>query len=153
MFSVFLKKTIAVYFNAVFWGGAILFFLGFVPFHVQEAIPTAKAQATEQLITNFGGPIVYELPCESPPGLWVIIGPPSPGSFILTTPGSFIYDYGTFIETNYVLGEATAKVDVPCIWYLPYPVEMGEGEPIIQIGTGLIYDVNKRKLIASAPWF
>lgn len=112
--------------------------LGLVPYHPTSWANNAHAQIQEQVITNFGGEILYELPCESPPGLWIIVGPPSPGSFILLTPGSIIYDYGIFLETNYVIGQATAKADVSCIWYLPYPVEMGSGEPIIQIGTGLL---------------
>lgn len=83
----------------------------------------------------FGGPIIFMLPCEEPPGFWIIVGPPVPKSLILH-PGSLIYAYGAVVYGEYLLGDAL-KEEMECAWYVPYRIVVGEGLPIIKTGTSL----------------
>lgn len=115
----------------------ILFSFSFVGFVPRQFVSSARAQE-QAVVQDFGGPIVFEMVCHVPPGLWIITGPPRPASIMVLTPGSIIHTYYTFFYGNYILGRAAATGQVPCQIYVGVSlVEVGEGAPVIMVGTGI----------------
>ena len=78
----------------------------------------------------FGGRILSVTPCNN--GIWIIVGPPRPGSFIIT-PATLTFPFRSFRPLAFVLGKALIA---PIPWALGNVV-IGTGFPVIMIGTSL----------------
>ena len=89
-----------------------------------------RAEA-QSVFLPFGGPIATVVPCNT--GLWITIGPPNPGSFMIM-PKTLIYLYRVFLPDVLTLG-LYDPVPVPCVVGVLPPV--GIGFDTIMIGTSV----------------
>jgi len=113
IFSIFIVEAVivATLWGAPFWGAA-------PPAFAQLGIP-------------FGGPTIIPIPCTDAV-LWLIVGPPSPGSYMVT-PATVIYLYGLFHPLSNNLG---FYEPVPIICF-EGPIPIGEGFYVFEVGTSL----------------
>ena len=95
----------------------------------------AEASLATGGLVPFGGRILTSTPCRE--GQWITVGPPRPGSFILTA-GSILYAwYQIYRPGPWVKGIAR-PITVPCT--VPCPAgecPIGTGLQIDKVGTSL----------------
>lgn len=89
---------------------------------------------------HFGGPItLYNPICETPPGVWLMVGPPRPMSLFYM--GGMFYSHGPPSHPGqWLLGMAAGWV--PCIIWVPCgfamcPIVIGGGSLIIYSGSSI----------------
>jgi hypothetical protein len=88
-----------------------------------------RSQA-QSVLPPFGGAIITVVPCNT--GLWITIGPPTPGSFMIM-PGTILYLYDAFHPIAETLG-LYDPVTVPCVVGV---VPVGGGFHVVMVGTSL----------------
>ena len=88
-----------------------------------------RAEA-QSVFPPFGGAILTVKPCNT--GLWITIGPPNPGSFMIM-PGTILYLYDAFHPVAETLG-LYDPVTVPCVVGV---VPIGGGFHVVMVGTSL----------------
>lgn len=85
----------------------------------------------------FGGKITFVRLCNAPPAVLITVGPPIPGDYMVLTPGTFIFRYGSFRVGAKVLGLMTPFPVTCFVGGFPAMVPIGAGSPVIMVGTSL----------------
>lgn len=93
-------------------------------------------QITHALFYNFGGRVMFTLPCLTPPGVWYVVVGIKGGAFVNYPPASLKYWFFPPFPGTKVLGKALLT-PVPCmITPPPFPVFVF-GLPVLFNGVAL----------------
>lgn len=117
------KQFIAVIFALLVLAG-----LFFIPYS------ESQAQVSSGILPKpFGGKIITKVDCDCSGFTWIVVGPPVPGSFIIT-PATRIYREYRIEIGRWVLGLADLIL-APCMKKDLVCVPVGWGFPVRIIGT------------------
>ena len=109
-----------------FYGLLIFLLIGLIVFF---ATPKTSQAA------NFGGLVLFSLPCTCSFGLWIIVGPPKPTSAIYSLFSSTLYKNFNPTIGHWVLGNTYTRTGVCLVYAGVSCVPVGGGLIINKIGT------------------